>query len=202
MAKRDKANSEQKPNAYYIAFFTALLSGGFSVVGSYYTSSYQANMAITQKQFEYKSQAYSAFLEKLNKSNSPQIHKIYTLSKSVELASTDMENEMLDQNLDLLGVDEFEEVYDQFDNSFNLLRIYGSKDVNIICDDILNVISGRLSQLDLDKYKGEAKSRLVSLINWRIEDDLGLALEARKKLNLLIVLLRNLMTEMRKDMNL
>jgi len=202
MAKRNKAESDQKPNPYYMAFFTALLSGGFSVVGGYYTSSYQANMAIAQKQYEYKSQAYSAFLEKLNKSNSPQIHKIYSLSKSVELAATDMENEIVDQKLDLLGENELEEVYDLFDNSFNLLRIYGSKDVNKICDDILNAISGRLYQLDLDKYEGEIKSELVSLINWQTDGDHDTVFESRKRLKLLIVLLKALMVEMRKDMKL
>src|SRR6266571_1117125 len=67
-----KPSLPKQPNPYVMAVITAVLAGAFAVLGTYFTAQFQAKHAIAQKQLEYRAQSYAAFLEKIDRSRSPE----------------------------------------------------------------------------------------------------------------------------------
>lgn len=82
---------QSKLHPYVLAMFTAVLSAVLSVTGFYFTSKIQAAAAIEQKRFEYRSEAYNAFIKSVDAKNSPTIAQLLNLGKIAEHMATDSE---------------------------------------------------------------------------------------------------------------
>ncbi len=130
-----KPSLPKQPNPYVMAVFTAVLAGAFSVLGTYFTAQFQAKHAIAQKQLEYRAQSYAAFLEKIDRSRSPEIGQLLSIGSLAERVATDSEIQNLEDQLAvLLRKAPIQDLYWKLNNDLNLVRLHGSDRVRRVCD--------------------------------------------------------------------
>src|SRR2546426_7172191 len=131
-----KPSLPKQPNPYVIAVFTAVLAGAFSVLGTYFTAQFQAKHAIAQKQLEYRAQSYAAFLEKIDRSRSPEIGQLLSIGSLAERVTTDSEIQNLEDQLAvLLRKAPIQDLYWKLNSDLNLVRLHGSIRVRRVCDE-------------------------------------------------------------------
>ena len=149
-------NPPKQQNPYAMAVFTAVLAGIFSIVGSYFTTQIQTRYAIVQKQLEYRAQAYSGFLEKIDRSRSPVLSQILTIGSLVGRVAADSEVQNLEDRLaDIFKKADIQDLYWQLNSDLNVLRLHGSRRVRRVCDDILKALSLQDSEIDWSLYSAE-----------------------------------------------
>ena len=148
-----KPSLPKQPNPYVIAIFTAVLAGAFSVLGTYFTAQFQAKHAIAQKQLEYRAQSYAAFLEKIDRSRSPEIGQLLSIGSLAERVTTDSEIQNLEDQLAvLLRKAPIQDLYWKLNSDLNLVRLHGSIRVRRVCDDILKALALREFEIDWSGY--------------------------------------------------
>jgi len=148
-----KPSLPKQPNPYVIAVFTAVLAGAFSVLGTYFTAQFQAKYAIAQKQLEYRAQSYAAFLEKIDRSRSPEIGQLLSIGSLAERVATDSEIQTLEDQLAvLLRKAPIQDLYWKLNSDLNLVRLHGSNRVRRVCDDILKALALREFEIDWSVY--------------------------------------------------
>jgi hypothetical protein len=156
MRKRVPSPPKQQ-NPYAMAVFTAVLAGIFSIAGSYFTTQLQTRSAIVQKQLEYRAQAYSGFLEKIDRSRSPVLSQLLSIGSLAERVVTDSEVQSLEDRLaDIFKQSDIQDLYWQLNSDLNILRLHGSTRVRRMCEDILKALSLQDSEIDWSFYSAEA----------------------------------------------
>lgn len=150
------ATVSSSPNPYVLVVLTATLSAVLSVGGGYFTSAFQAQHAIAQKQLELRSQAYGAFLDKIDYRRSPVINEILSVGKMVDSLGTDSEIQGFENHLaGLLTKLDKQRLLWQFKSDLNILRIHGSKRVLEITDDILAAMALHSDEIEWKTYPPE-----------------------------------------------
>lgn len=148
-----KPSLPKQPNPYAIAVFTAVFAGVFAVIGMYFTAQLQAKHAIAQKQLEYRAHAYTAFLEKMDRSRSPVIGQLLSIGSLAKMAATDSEiQDIEDQFAVLLRKAPLQDLYWQLNGDLNFIRLFGSNRVRRVCDDILKALALREDEIDWSVY--------------------------------------------------
>ena len=148
-----KPRLPEQPNPYAMAVLTAVLAGAFSVLGTYFTAQFQAKHAIAQKQLEYRAQSYAAFLEKIDRSRSPEIGQLLSIGSLAERVTTDSEIQNLEDQLAvLLRKAPIQDLYWKLNSDLNLVRLHGSIRVRRVCDDILKALALREFEIDWSGY--------------------------------------------------
>jgi hypothetical protein len=166
-------NPPKQQNPYAMVVFTAVLAGIFSIVGSYFTTQIQTKYAIVQKQLEYRAQAYSGFLEKIDRSRSPVLSQILSIGSLTERVATDSEIQDLEDRLaDIFKKTDIQDLYWQLNSDLNVLRLHGSTRVRRMCDDILKALSLKDSEIDWSFYSAEASQFYTE---WRDAQKQGLS---------------------------
>lgn len=170
--KKNKSTDKQ-PNPYFIAFFTAILAGAFSVIGGYYTALFQSEKAISQMQIEYRVSTYNGFLEKIGRAKSPGISEILSMGSMINHLATDGEIQKFEDRIgELLKEQNTQDLYWQLNADLNVLRLHGSRRVTEIGDDILLSILLRGEEISWSKYPQE-----IVAVNdhWKTNQDQSVA---------------------------
>ena len=156
---------QRSSNPYLMAVFTASLAGIFSVAGGYFTAKFQAEQAIAQKQMEYRVSAYTAFLEKTDRTRDPVISQLLNIGSMAGHLATDSEIQAFEDRVgDLLKKHDTQDIYWQLNADVNVLRLHGSKRVAEMCDDILKSLLLRDSEIHWGKYSEEI---VKAHANWK-----------------------------------
>lgn len=173
LAKQKEVKVAGTPNPYAIAVLTAALAGIFSIIGSYYTADFQARQAIAQKQFEYRVVAYTAFLEKTDRTKAPAISQILTIGSMADHLDSDGKiQEFEDRIATLLQKHSAQDIYWQLNADLNTLRLHGTSRVAETCDDILKSLLLRDHEIIWNKYPTD----LVAVHDrWSISQEKGQA---------------------------
>ncbi|HWV17462.1 MAG TPA: hypothetical protein VNZ68_02695 [Rhodocyclaceae bacterium] len=162
-----------EPHPYVMALVTAALAGLFSVIGSYYTTKFQMNQAVVQKQLECRVSAYTAFLEKIDRSRAPAISQILTIGSMAEHVATDSEIQAFeDRVFSLLTKHDAHDLYWQLNADLNILRLHGTKSVARTCDDILKVLLLRDHEIDWTQHSPEVAAFYKQ---WKVNQEQGTA---------------------------
>jgi len=142
-----------EPNQYWLALFTAFLSGAFSITGGYFVTKYQAAQNVKIKEKELKDNVYSIFLEKVNRKSSPLISKLLNLGVIADTVMSDGDIQSLEDKIEaLLNSLDRHDAYWQLNSDFNILRLYGDKKTNALCVDILYIITFQNYHVNWDNY--------------------------------------------------
>ena len=119
---------KDQPNAYLLAFFTALFAGIFSLYGGYILANFESENEIFVKQNEYRVKAYRDFLESINKERAPFVCQLLNIGTLAEKIATDDEIQSFENKIEALLKDfNTQEAYWQLNSDFNILRLYGTK---------------------------------------------------------------------------
>lgn len=165
------AGANKTPNAYVMALLTALLAGSFSVIGGYFIASFQARFAIGQKHLELRAQAYSSFLEKVDRVRSPIVAELLNIGSLSEHVATDSEIQTLEDRLgEFLKANEKQTIYWQLNSDFNVLRIFGTVRTQQLCEDILKLLVLRDHAVNWSQY---SRSVQEYYLKWRKIQDEG-----------------------------
>ena len=136
-----------------MAFGTAVMAAALSVVGNYFSSSFQAKQTLIQKQFEYRAQAYNAFLDNLDGTKAPVLNKLLEIGTLSVAAITDGQVQgSEDEATEFLKKNNLRNVYSQFYSSVGILRLHGTPQVQKHCDDILLMLSYASTSVDWSTY--------------------------------------------------
>lgn len=154
--KTEKSKLVASPNAYVMAIFTAILTSVFSVVGSYYAYEFQAKHAISQKQFEHRMLAYTAFLEKIEHVKAPAISQILSIGSIADHLRTDNDIQAFEDRIaNLLENHRVQDIYWQLNADLNMLRLHGTPQVADISNDILKSLLLEDREIAWHKYPSE-----------------------------------------------
>lgn len=206
-AKKDKTKVAVTQNPYVMAVFTAVLAGIFSIIGSHYTADFQVQEAITQKQFEYRVLAYTAFLEKTDHTKAPAISQILAIGSMANHLATDGEiQEFEDRVSRLLKKHSAQDIYWQLNADLNSLRLHGTPRVAEICDDILKSLLLRDHEIIWSKYPADL---VAEHDRWNTAQDKGQAYGWTEQVSsderLMIVMISKLtqalITQLRKEIH-
>jgi hypothetical protein len=141
-----------------MALFTALLAGIFSLSGAYVIAKIQARHATTAKALEYRAQAYSGFLQKLDWERSPLVSRLLNIGSLADRVATDGEIQALEDRIaDLLKQLDPQEAYWQLSSDFNLLRLHGDIITDKFCSDILALLSFRHHEVNWAQYSKQTQ---------------------------------------------
>jgi len=163
-----KRGSKQ-PNPYSLAFFTAIMAGIFSTVGSYFATSFQARHAIEQKHFEFRAQAYSGFLEKIDHVRAPVVSEFLHTGLLAEELDTDADLQSLENRMTrILSEIDVQELYWRLNSDLTILRLYGSPMVQCFCEDILKTLILQHDEIDWSIYPARIKE---SYEQWRASQE-------------------------------
>ena len=194
------------PSPYSIAILTVILSGFFTIVGFYLTAKWQFQIAITEKRYEYRMNAYNSFLSAISRNNSPIIAEILNIGELSKHVATDAEIQVLEDKFsELSKLNNEYKISWQLDSDFSVLRLYGSDLVRQYCDDILSVLVLREYDVEWNNYPKE----LVSLKNiWVKYQENGIAYgweekvtgEERVMFVILSAMYKNLLTQLRNEL--
>ena len=194
------------PSPYSTAIFTVVLSGFFTIVGFYLTTKWQFQIAIAEKQYEYRINAYNSFLSAISRNNSPMIAEILNIGELSKHLTTDAEIQALEDKFNELSKLNYEyKILWQLDSDFSILRLHGSDLVRKYCDDILSVLALREYDVVWNNYPKE----LVSLKNiWVKNQEDGIAYgweekvtgEERVMFVILSAMYKNLLTQLRNEL--
>jgi hypothetical protein len=139
-----------------LALLTATLAGFFSLVGAYFGAGFHARHAVVQIQFTHRVEAYSAFLERIDRSRAPAISQLLSVGLMDKYVATDGEIQSFEDRIgELLKSHDVQELFWQLNGDANILRLHGSPRVAEICDDILTAIVLRDNEIDWAKYAPE-----------------------------------------------
>jgi hypothetical protein len=142
-----------KPNPYLLALLTAVLAGLFSITGGYFTASFQAKNAVLQKQLEYRAQAYTTFLEKIDKTRAPLLAELLNIGSLANNVGSDGEIQELEDRMGaLLDKAKPSDIYWQLNSDFNILRLHGTPSVRETCQNLLKVLSFRHWEVNWSTY--------------------------------------------------
>jgi hypothetical protein len=199
------AKREQSPNAYTMALLTAVLAGLFSIVGGYFVASFQAKHATTQKHLELRAQAYSAFLEKVDRVRFPAAAQILSIGSLADKVGTDGEIQALEDKMEvLLRGNDTQTLYWQLNGDFNLLRLYGTPSIQHHCDDILRIFAEKRVNISWNKYPAPVRQYYEK---WRHIEDSDVAyfdpkITTDERLMMIVVarLFASLITELRSEL--
>lgn len=145
------------PNAYLMAFFTALLAGLFSLAGSYVIARFQARQATVAKSLEYRTKAYTDFLTKIGE-RSPLIGRLLNIGSLADRVVTDGAIQEFEDRVAELFVElDLHATYAELNSDFNFLRLHGDEATERICRDILALLSFRDGEVDWSKYPQETQ---------------------------------------------
>lgn len=141
----------KQPNSYFLAFLTAIMAGLFSTAASYFAASFQSRHAVEQKQFEFRAQAYSAFLEKVG--HDRLVSELLNTDLLAEEVTTDDEIQSLENRmLQVLSRIDVQELHSVLSSDLAILRLGGSPTVQRFCDDILKTLILRAAEVNWSFY--------------------------------------------------
>lgn len=194
-SKRDepRKSREAQPNPYFMVLLTATLAGLFSVVGGYLVVGFQAKHAIAQKQFEYRIEAYGAFLDKTDRNTASALSQVLSIGAIADHIATDSEIQAFEDRIALL-LEKYgaQDLYLQLNADLNILRLHGSDRVSKICDDLQALF---LQGIEISW--GDYPSDIVTFHNrWRTAQEKGIAYGWEERVSgderLMIVMAANL----------
>jgi len=165
--------SNKHPNPYVMAIFTAILAAGFATLGTYYTHQKQTQKFLLEQRLGSRKQAYTLFLEKIDREKSPLLSRLLHLGSVAEHLATDGEIQTLEDAFEQITVAlQSYDLYWQLSNDMSILRMYGSRTVVEYANDLLDLTSGKYWQISLQKYPRDVQ---VYFHKWKKHAALGVA---------------------------
>jgi hypothetical protein len=141
------------PNPYVMAVATAFLTAIVTLTGSYFTSRTQMKQVVTQYQLNMRLAAYGSFLDKVDRAHSPVLSKILNIGTMDQNVATDTEIQELEDILgELIQQNAIPDLYWQLNSDLKIVRLSGSLHIQELSEDLLKVLVGRYSEIDILKY--------------------------------------------------
>lgn len=168
---RTLAKRSTPSNPYFLAFFTAVLAGLFSVLGGYFVAKFQADSALAQKQIEYRVSAYGAFLKNIDHAGRPLASLLLSFGSLAGKVATDGKIQDFEDRMSaFVQKNDVQNSYWQLSADFNVLRLHGSDEVSEICSDILSALSMRSDEINWARYPEHVSA---SYMSWKSAENNG-----------------------------
>lgn len=136
-----------------MAVVTAVLAALSALAGTYFTARTQMEQFFVEHQLNMRRSAYTAFLERVSRVNSPVLGAILNIGSMDQNVATDSEIQELENILhQLLREKKIPDLYWELNSDLKIIRLNGSDKVRDISEDILRVLALRHSEIDILKY--------------------------------------------------
>lgn len=158
---------------YFMAVFTAILAGVFSIVANYFAANFSGERSATRKLFEYRIESYVTFVQKTDQQASPALSRLLSFGSMVQHVVTDSEIQLFeDRAAKFFEKYDTHHLYWQFNSVITPLRLAGSKRVNKICDDIQLALMQHDEEIQWPDYSSD----IVELYDrWKSAQESGSA---------------------------
>lgn len=166
---------------YFTAIFTAILAGVFSIVASYFATSFSGERNTTQKLFEYRIESYVTFVRKTEQQESPALSRLLSFGSMIQHVVTDSEMQLFeDRATEFLEKYDTHHLYWQFDSAIRPLRLAGSTRVNKICNDIQLALMQHDDEVQWPDYSPEIAKRYD---HWKSTQESGSAYAIEERIS-------------------
>jgi hypothetical protein len=143
----------EKISPYLMALFVALLSVMGTVITSIQTASLQSKQSITERKAVCQKTEYVNFLSRIDRKSDLVISEILSIGALADKVTTDSEIQTLENHFSkLVERNSLQAIYVRLNSDLNLLRLCGSKEVNQRAEDLLNMLVGDFSAIDVSHY--------------------------------------------------
>ena len=149
---------------YLLIVLTAVLTGIFSIAGTYFTIQYQAEQAIKQKNYDNQTIAYEKFLSAITSDENPSLLHIVAIGIMNDSISTDTSIQSIEDIMYELSKEEYKILYALIRQCQDI-SLYGSETVQRYCSDMLSVALNNHYSVNWDLHTSKVIITRKSWIN-------------------------------------